>query len=149
MAVAMRNRTTAEKYAVAVVAVGAAFALRYGLYGTLENRIPFAFFTLSTLIAAWYGGLGPGLLGAVGGLLLGDFFFLPPHSTEGGIGETERTAIGIYAMTSTLIVVLFWHLHSKLREAQDALLKAQVGKNENGAAGAHPHPGTPGQMRPL
>lgn len=145
----MRNRTMAEKYAVAVVAVGAAFALRYGLYGTLENRIPFAFFTLSTLIAAWYGGLGPGLLAAVGGLMLADYFFLPPHSAEGGIGETERTAIGIYAMTTTLIVVLFWHLHSKLREAQDELRRVQAGESRNGTAGTQPHSGAPGEMRPL
>jgi K+-sensing histidine kinase KdpD len=149
MAVVMRNRTVAEKYAVAVVAVGAAFALRYGLYGTLENRIPFAFFTLATLISAWYGGLGPGMLAAVGGLILADQFFMPPHSADGGIGETERTAIGIYAMTVTLIVVLFWHLHNKLRDVQDELQKAQAREHETGNAGTQRNSGAPGEMRPL
>jgi len=115
------RRSTSARYAVAIVAILAAFAVRYGLHGTLEHRIPFAFFTLSTLIAAWYGGLGPGLLAAVGGLALTDFFFLPPHSAEGGLGETERTSIGIYAMTNTLIVVLFWHLHTRLREVEARL----------------------------
>ena len=114
-----RNHSVAGRYAVAVVAVLVAFAARYGIYGALENRIPFAFFTLSTLIAAWYGGLGPGLLAAVAGLVLADFFFLPPHSAEGGLGETERTAIGIYAVTNALVVVLFWHLHDRLREAEE------------------------------
>jgi len=138
----MRNPTMAQKYAVAVIAVAVAFALRYGLYDTLENRIPFAFFTLSTLIAAWYGGLGPGLVAAVGGLLLADYFFLPPHSPARGLGETERTAIGIYAMTSTLIVVLFWHLHTKLRDLQDELRKTQAGEAEHEAGSAR-------EMRPL
>ena len=102
-----------------------AFALRYGLYGTLDNRIPFGFFTLSTLIAAWYGGLGPGMLAAMSGLLLADYFFLPPHSPEGGLGEAARTGIGIYAMTNTLIVVLFWHLHTRLREMRRPAARAR------------------------
>ena len=143
----MRNKTTSARYAVAIIAVCVAFALRYGLYGTLDNRIPFGFFTLSTLIAAWYGGLGPGMLAAMSGLLLADYFFLPPHSPEGGLGEAARTGIGIFALTNTLIVVLFWHLHTRLREAEDRLHQLR-----GGAAGAGPsdeHPVTPGQVRPL
>lgn len=113
-----------QRYAVAVGAVIAAFGLRYGIYGTLDHRLPFAFFTPATLIAAWYGGLGPGMLAALTGLLLGDYFFLPPHQSDSGtLGEAERTSIGSYAMTNTLIVVLFWHLHSRLRELEDQLLK--------------------------
>jgi K+-sensing histidine kinase KdpD len=120
--------TTFQRYAVAVVAVSAAFGLRYGIYGTLDHRIPFAFFTVSTLVAAWYGGLGPGMLAALAGLLLGDYFFLPPHQPDGGtFGEAERTAIGIYAMTNGLVVVLFWRLHSRLRELEDRLAKSRDG----------------------
>jgi len=114
---------------------------------TLANRIPFAFFTLATLIAAWYGGLGPGLLAAVGGLTLTDYFFLPPHSPEGGLGETERTAIGIYALTNTLIVVLFWHLHTRLRDVEDRLHALEGGGPA--AATADQHSVTPGEVRPL
>ena len=143
----MRNKSTSARYAVAIVAVGIAFALRYGLYGTLDNRIPFGFFTLSTLIAAWYGGLGPGMLAAMSGLLLADYFFLPPHSPEGGLGEAARTGIGIYAITNTLIVVLFWHLHNKLRDAEDRLHRLEGGAPAAGAPDEHP--GTPGQVRPL
>jgi len=110
---------------VAIAAVAIAFGARYGIYGTFENRIPLGFFTLSTLIAAWFGGLGPGLLAAVAGLILGDMFFLPPHSTEGGIGEVSRTAIGIYAITNALVVVLFWNVHARLRDAQDRVRRLE------------------------
>ena len=55
------------------------------------------------------------------GLLLGDYFFLPPHQAEGPFGEAERTAIGMYAMTTTLIVVLFSQLHARLRELEHQL----------------------------
>jgi K+-sensing histidine kinase KdpD len=142
-----RRKTPTERYIVAIAVVVAAFALRFGLHDSLGNRIPFAFFTLSTLIAAWYGGLGPGMFAAVAGLVLADMFFFPPHSAE-GLGETERTSIGIYAMTNTLIVVLFWHLHNRLRDAEDALRKMQ-GDPSGDVADSAPHAGTPGEVRPL
>jgi len=122
-----RKPTPFQSYAVAVGAVALAFALRYGIYGTLDHRLPFSFFTTATLVAAWYGGLGPGMLAAIAGLLLGDYFFLPHHEAGSPMGEPERTAIGSYALTSTLIVILFWNLHSRLRDLEDRLRKTQDG----------------------
>lgn len=122
-----RKRTPLQRYAVAIGAVMLAFALRYGIYGTLDHRLPFSFFTTATLIAAWYGGLGPGMLAALAGLLLGDYFFLPPHESGSLLGEAERTAIGTYALTNALIVVLFWNLHSRLRD-----LEGKLGKSKDG-----------------
>jgi len=118
-----RNPSHFQRYAVAVGAVALAFTLRYGLYGTLDNRLPFAFFLPATIIAAWYGGLGPGLLAALAGLLLGDYFFLPPHEAGAPMGEAERTVIGLYAINAALIVLLFWHLHSRLQDREDELRK--------------------------
>jgi hypothetical protein len=43
------------------------------------------------------------------------------------MGEAERTAIGVYAMNATLIVVLFWRLHSRMRELEDRQGKPQRG----------------------
>ena len=120
-----RKRTPLQKYAVAVGAVALAFALRYGIYGTLDHRLPFSFFITATLVAAWYGGLGPGMLAAISGLLLGDYFFLPAHESGSPMSEAVRTAIGTYALTSTLIVLLFWNLHSRLRDLEDKLGKAR------------------------
>ena len=111
------NPTAIQKYSAAVILVAVAFGLRYGLYGTLDYRLPFSFFIPATIIAAWYGGLGPGMLAALAGLLLGDYFFLP----RGQIGEAERTAIGLYAMNVTLIVVLFAQVHSRLRDLEHDL----------------------------
>lgn len=118
-----RKPTPLLSYAVAAGVVLLAFALRYSIYGTLDHRLPFSFFLPATIIAAWYGGLGPGLLAAVAGLLLGDYFFLPKHVSGDPMGEAERTAIGLYAVNSALIVLLFWRLHTRLREATDELSK--------------------------
>ena len=133
-----------KRYAVAVAAVAAAFAIRYGIYGTLDNRLPFAFFTSATLIAAWYGGLGPGLLAAAAGLLLGDLFFLPPRQEGEAYGEVVRTGIGIYAMNAALIVVLFAILHTRLRDLEDKL----KGDSPEGRASPPPLPDTRGQTKP-
>ncbi len=126
-----KKRTPIERYAVAVVAVAVAFGLRYGIYGTLDNRLPFTFFIPATLITSWYGGLGPGMLAAISGLLLGDYFFLPKHESGSTMSEAVRTAIGTYALTSTLIVLLFWNLHSRLRELEDKLRKLQGGASQS------------------
>lgn len=124
----MKNRpTTVKRYAVAIGAVLVAFGVRYGIYGTLDNRIPFSFFTTATLIAAWYGGLGPGMLAAIAGLLMGDYFFLPKHEAGTPMSETVRTAIGTYALTNALIVLLFWNLHSRMRDLRDRVRKAEGG----------------------
>src|SRR5262245_29130237 len=117
------NPSNLQRYSVAVGVVMVAFAFRYGLYGTLDHRLPFTFFLPATLIAAWFGGLGPGLLAAVSGLLLGDYFFLPPHEAGSQMTEPVRTAIGLYAMNCALIVLLFWHLHTRLQEREAEIRK--------------------------
>lgn len=136
--------TTIERYVVAAILLAVAFGVRYGLYGTLDNRQPFSFFIPATIIAAWYGGLGPGMLAALGGLILGDLFFLPPREVGGSMGEPVRTAIGLYALNTTLIVVLFWHLHTRLRDAEDRL-RGREPESQDKAE----HPGAPGEVRPL
>jgi K+-sensing histidine kinase KdpD len=110
-------------YAIAGAAVGVAFFLRWAIYGSLDHRLPFSFFLPAAMLAAWYGGLGPGLLAAGMGLLLGDYFFLPPHKASGPLAEAERTAIAIYAVTSTLAVVLFDNLHVRIRRLECELRK--------------------------
>lgn len=130
-----RNPSHLQRYAVAIGVVVVAFTLRYGLYGTLDSRLPFAFFIPATIIAAWFGGLGPGLLAALAGLLLGDYFFLPPHESGSPMSEAVRTGIGLYAMNAALIVLLFWHLHARLQEREDELRKAR-GEDVNKDHGA-------------
>ncbi|MGH8702835.1 MAG: DUF4118 domain-containing protein [Burkholderiales bacterium] len=139
-----RNPSHFQRYAVAIAAVAAAFAIRYFIYGTLDNRLPFAFFTSATLIAAWYGGLGPGLLAAAAGLLLGDYFFLPARQEGEAYGEVVRTGIGIYAMNAALIVVLFALLHTRLRDLEDKLKDG----GPDGRASTAPQPDTRDQTQP-
>jgi K+-sensing histidine kinase KdpD len=119
-----RPRGRLERYGVAVALVLFAFGLRWVLFGHLDTRLPFAFFLVAVMIAAWYGGLGPGLLAAAGGLLVGDYFFLPQHGAYAALSEAERAVITLYAINSALIVLLMESLHSKIRRLESALKDA-------------------------
>lgn len=131
--VSASKRPLRLRYGVAIAAVAVAFALRMALFGTLETRLAFAFFLPAAMIAAWYGGLGPGLLAVVLGLLLGDYFFLPPHRALGPLGDAERTAVVFYAVTATLAVMLIDNLHGRIRALERKLKELRNGsKNTAG-----------------
>ena len=116
-----RPRKPLERYAVAVALVLLAFAVRWAIFGHLDTRLPFAFFLFAVMVAAWYGGLGPGMLAAAGGLLVGDYFFLPQHGAYAALSEAERAVITLYAINSALIVMLMESLHAKIRRLEWAL----------------------------
>ena len=108
--------TILTRYGAAVLLVLIALGLRWAIFSHLDNRLPFAFFLVAVMVAAWYGGLGPGMLAAAAGLLLGDYFFLPQHGAYAALGDAERTGITVYAINSTLIVVLMENLHARIRK---------------------------------
>lgn len=128
--------TRLHRYGVAVGAVLIAFFLRLVLFGELDNRLPFAFFLPAAIVAAWYGGLGPGLLAAAAGLLLGDYFFLPPHHALGPLGAAERTSIVVFAGTSTLAVVLIGNLHARIRSLESQFTPQAGGVQPDASAAA-------------
>lgn len=119
------QRPLAARYGLAVGVVILAFALRYWVFGFHEYRFPFIFFVPAAMIAAWYGGMAPGLVATVAGLLLGDYFFLSDHQALGPVREGERIAIGLYAVTTTLCVLLFENLHDRIRRVEHALEHSQ------------------------
>jgi K+-sensing histidine kinase KdpD len=119
--------TRLTRYGIAIVLVLLAFALRWAIFGYLDQRLPFTFFLFAVMVAAWYGGLGPGLLAAVAGLLLGDYFFLPEHGAYAALSDAARTAITLFAINSTLIVVLMEALHTRIRRLEAALEKKVAG----------------------
>jgi K+-sensing histidine kinase KdpD len=119
------QRPLALRFGVAILMVAAAFLLRYWTFGSDDNRFPFLFFVPASLVATWYGGMAPGLVTTAAGLLLGDYFFLSAHETYGPLRESERMAIGLFAVTTTLCVMLFESLHNRIRRLEHALERAR------------------------
>lgn len=110
------------RYGVACGVVAAAFLLRLTMFGHLDTRLPFGFFLIAVMVAAWYGGLGPGLFVTVAGLLLGGYFFLPRTGATVALGDAERTAILIFVVNAALVSFLMDKLHARIRalEAKQA-----------------------------
>jgi K+-sensing histidine kinase KdpD len=118
------RRSVVMRYGMAVIFVGAAFFLRYWLFAH-DARFPFLFFVPAAIIAVWYGGMLPGLLAAAAGLLLGDYFFLSDHEALGAVRESERLQIGMFAVTTTLCVMLLENLHERIRRLEHAFDRAR------------------------
>lgn len=130
------RRSFVARFGGALGVVALAFALRYWMFGTQDNRFPFLFFVPAAMIATWYGGMAPGLLAAVAGLMLGDYFFLSEHEALGPVRENERLAIGLYAVTTTLCVLLIENLHTRFQRTEHALDHARHHRHK-------PHPDSP------
>ena len=66
------------RYIIAVALIGAALLLRYELRSWLGPNVLYLQFFPAILIAAWYGGLGPGVVATATAALAAMYFFLPP-----------------------------------------------------------------------
>ncbi len=73
-------RDTFFRYAVAVCAISAAGALGSSRVRLLGSGGPGPYITLfaAVMFAAWFGGLGPGILAAALGVFAAQYFFVPP-----------------------------------------------------------------------
>ncbi len=119
------QHSLARRYGLAALVVLIAFALRYWLFGTQDTRFPFIFFVPAAMVAAWYGGLGTGLLATAAGLLLGDYFFLSEHEALGAVHDVERLSIGLYAVSSAMCVLLFEEMHDHIIRLEHAIERAE------------------------
>jgi K+-sensing histidine kinase KdpD len=115
------RRTAGKSYAFAAAAVALAFGLRYLVHDELLFRLPFMFFVPATLLAAWYGGLGPGIAAMVAGLLLGDYFFLEPHEAWGPLSAPGRMAVGSYTLSCLVGIGSLQWLHVANRKLERRL----------------------------
>src|SRR5437773_9616386 len=97
------------RFGIAIVCTASAFALRYSLTPLIGGQEPFMVFAPAALLAARFGGLGPGVMSLIGGLLLGDYFFTLPLHSWGPYGPAEITLMLTYTIT-TLVGVIVFHL---------------------------------------
>lgn len=119
------------RYGFACVMVFVAFLLRLTMFGHLDTRLPFGFFLIAVMVAAWYGGLGPGLFVTAAGLLLGGYFFLPRTGATMAMGEAERTAILVFIINAALVSFLMDNLHARIRKLESQKAQDGVAKSES------------------
>jgi K+-sensing histidine kinase KdpD len=71
------NHSALLRYGIAVLTVGLVLLIQL-LFPFLVQQTPFLLSYVAIVIAAWFGGLGPGLLATALVASLTDYFFLPP-----------------------------------------------------------------------
>jgi len=77
------KRSWWQRYGVAIGVVAVGWLLREVLTPAVgPSALPFIFFFPAVAIAAWYGGLGPGILAVAVSALIANFFFDPAQTLE-------------------------------------------------------------------
>jgi len=88
-------------YGVAVAAVAVALTIKY-VFGGLGTDHPFLLLPGSVMVAAWYGGRGPGLLATVIATMGADVLFLPPA----GFGVLRDDLFPLVALLAETILIV-------------------------------------------
>ena len=83
-------------YAVALLLVAASLLLRFLLQRWLGDNVPYLLFFPAVMVAAWYGGLGPGVLATATSTLAAMYVFLPPAGLAIA-GAADSISLALFA----------------------------------------------------
>jgi PAS domain S-box-containing protein len=110
------------RYAVALLAVIACLELRLILNPFLGVNVPFITFFFGVMVAAWYGGFGPGILAALVSTVAADHFFIAPIGSF-SFNSTNVLALSLFVAEAIGLSVLSEALHRAKQEAEDGSLR--------------------------
>lgn len=96
--------TTGAAYGVATVAIALALWVRHGLEPIVGPQGPFTILLVAVVVAAYLGGIGPGLYATATTALLGAFFFL--RGENGTLGYREQLGTASYTVVALLVTWL-------------------------------------------
>ena len=93
-------------YAAAVCSVAAGWGLRSSVDSALGTTVPYITFFPAVMLAAWFGGLGPGILATVLSLLLVFYSIIPPFGSLKPANSADAVGGVLFVAVSSFIVVL-------------------------------------------
>jgi PAS domain S-box-containing protein len=102
-------------YAVAVLATAACLFLRWPLRPVLEDSVPHMTFFPAVMLAAYYGGLWPGLLATTLGAFAANLFLMGPIHILHVRGVNDVPALGLFVLAGAIISILCESLHRARR----------------------------------
>jgi PAS domain S-box-containing protein len=114
----LRERAGVWAYGLAVLASALAFGLRLVLQPVLLDDAPLLMFMFPVFLAAWYGGLGPGLLATVLCAAAGTFYFITPHHSFAVERNSDLVRLAIFVGQGLLISGICGALHRARRQAE-------------------------------
>jgi K+-sensing histidine kinase KdpD len=112
-----RQRTC---YGVAILAVFFATLLRKVLDPVLLETAPFSAYYAAVMVAAWYGGLGPGLVALFSGAFLAVLLFVEPHRSLFASNLEHQVGLGLYIAVGIIVAALCESLHGSRRKTDSA-----------------------------
>lgn len=117
------------RFGAALGVTALALALSLAFYPVVA-RIPMAFFFGAVALSAWYGGLGPGLLATVLGILAVEYFFIAPTHSFGLGNPSDLLALVILGAVAVLIAFLQARLRGANRHAEVARTEIEAAAGE-------------------
>jgi signal transduction histidine kinase/ActR/RegA family two-component response regulator len=107
-------------YLVALLACGMAAALEYLLQPLLGERYPLALFPAAVIVAAWFGGFGPGLAATLVAGLAAAYFFRWPIPQLPVDGPANAAAVLLFTLAGLLVSLAVRHLRTQARTEREA-----------------------------
>jgi PAS domain S-box-containing protein len=124
-----------QRYLAAVVFVVAAVVVRLLFFQALGSRVAWITFYPAVVLAALYGGLGPGLLATACSAVLGDFLWIEPVGSLAIRDFGDLLSLGIFTCNGALVSCVTEAMRrARLRAAvaeADARVAAAVRESES------------------
>lgn len=106
------------RYAVAVLAVLAAVAVREALAPLLASHAPLLLFALSVMLASRFGGVGPGVAASALSAAIGAYFFIEPYQSLAIGSLSDLAYIALFLVVGLGISLLNGELHRTLERSR-------------------------------
>ena len=121
-------------YALAIALVAGSVLLRFALAPWLGLKVPYLHFFPAIMLAAWYGGFGPGAVATLISMLAAMYFFLPPDGFAVG-DRADAVSLPLFAVAGLMIA---WLNHRLRRGGSAQRTSAAHGDRPRRAARRHP-----------
>ncbi|MBD1821125.1 PAS domain S-box protein [Cyanobacteria bacterium FACHB-DQ100] len=124
------RRILLSRYGISVLVSLLALLIRFLLVPVLGYEAPLLVFIMPVMFAAWYGGLGPGLLATALSALVGTYFFVQPLYSLSVTGIANGVRIAIFLTEGVMISYLSQALiTSKQRSEKTTLALGESEEN--------------------
>jgi signal transduction histidine kinase/ActR/RegA family two-component response regulator len=123
-----RFQQTWPGYLIAIGATAVVTIVRLTISDTVGNFAPIVSFTVAIVIAAWYGGLRPGILATALSVFAADYLYVPHRHSLRIDTVSGGVSLGVLAFAGVLISLLCESLHRTRRrlEAEQENLRHSI-----------------------
>jgi signal transduction histidine kinase len=123
----MRQRVLSAivRYTAAVVAVGIVLVIKLLLIPVAGQDAPFLLFFVAVMVAAWSGGLGPGLLATALATFCNFYFFMQPFEQFALSRPDQPPQLGLFCVEGLCISLICAKLKLAVRRAEENAKEAR------------------------